>query len=129
MSDGWQATHIDDISAEQWPYWAPIRHHFGITAFGVNAWRGGPDDEVIKRHDEVESGHEEMYLVLSGRATFTLGDEEVDAAEGMCVCIADPDLERVAVAQEPNTVILSLGSKPGGAYEGGWEPMFLGGTE
>ena len=39
---GWQATHIDDIAAEQWPYWAPIRHHFGISAFGINAWRGGP---------------------------------------------------------------------------------------
>jgi hypothetical protein len=125
--DGWQATHIDDISAEQWPYWAPIRHHFGITAFGVNAWRGGPGDEVIKRHDETESGHEELYLVLSGRATFTVGDEDVDAPAGMCVCIHDPGIERVGVAQEPNTVILSLGSRPGGVYEGGWDTGYLEG--
>jgi hypothetical protein len=125
--DGWQATHIDDISAEQWPYWAPIRHHFGIRAFGVNAWRGGPGDEVIKRHDESESGHEELYLVLSGRATFTLGEEEVDAPAGMFVCIEDPGVERIAVAQEPNTVVLSLGSKPGGAYEGGWDTHYLEG--
>jgi len=123
--DGWQATHIDDISAEQWPYWAPIRHHFGIRAFGVNAWRGGPGDEVIKRHDETESGHEELYLVLSGRATFTLGGEDVDAPEGMCVSISDPAVERVAVAQEPNTVVLSIGNAPGGAYEGGWDTGYL----
>jgi quercetin dioxygenase-like cupin family protein len=123
--DGWQATHIDDISSEQWPYWAPIRHHFGIRAFGINAWRGGPGDEVIKHHDETESGHEELYLVLSGRATFTLGGEEVDAPEGMCVCVTDPAVERVAVAEEPNTVVLSLSSKPGGAYEGGWDTAYL----
>jgi hypothetical protein len=123
--DGWQATHIDDISSEQWPYWAPIRHHFGIHAFGVNAWRGGPGDEVIKRHDETGSGHEELYLVLSGRATFTLGGEEIDAPEGMCVAVSDPAVERVAVAEEPNTVVLSLGSKPGGAYEGGWDTGYL----
>jgi len=125
--DGWQATHIDDIAAEQWPYWAPIRHHFGMQAFGVNAWRGGPGDEVIKRHDESESGHEELYIVLSGRAAFTVGGDEIDAPAGMCVCIGDPALERIAVAQEPNTVVLSLGNKPGGAYEGGWDTGYLEG--
>ena len=60
----YQATHIDDISAEKWPYWAPIRHHFGITTFGINAWRGGQGDEVIKRHHESESGSPELYLVV-----------------------------------------------------------------
>jgi hypothetical protein len=125
--DGWQATHMDEIAAAQWPYWAPIRHHFGMQAFGVNAWRGGPGDEVIKRHDESGSGHEELYIVLSGRATFTVAGEDVDAPAGMCVCIHDTGLERIAVAQEPNTVVLSLGNKPGGAYEGGWDTGYLEG--
>ena len=125
--DGWQATHMDDISAEQWPYWAPIRHHFGMQAFGVNAWRGGPGDEVIKRHDESDSGHEELYIVLSGRATFTVGGDDVDAPAGVCICIQNASLERIAVAQEPNTVVLSLGNKPGGAYEGGWDTGYLEG--
>ncbi len=119
------ATDLKDIAAEQWPYWAPIRHHFGLTAFGVNAWRGGPEDELIKRHDESGSGHEELYIVLSGRATFTIGGEDVDAPVGTCVCIKDPALERLAVAQEPDTVVLSLGSKPGAAYQGGWDTGYL----
>src|SRR5205823_14881956 len=68
---GYKATHLDDIAAEQWPYWAPIRHHFDIGAFGINAWRGTDGDEVIKRHTESESGQEELFLVLSGRCTFT----------------------------------------------------------
>ena len=123
--DGWQATHLDDIAAAQWPYWAPIRHHFGMRAFGVNAWRGGPGDEVIKGHNESENGHEELYIVLSGRATFTVGGEEIDAPTGMCVCISDPALERVAVAQEASTVVLSIGNTPGGAYVGGWDTGYL----
>jgi uncharacterized cupin superfamily protein len=122
---GWQATNLDDIAAEQWPYWAPIRHHFGISAFGVNAWRGAPGDEVIKRHNESDHGHEELYLVLSGRAIFTVGDEEIDAPAGMCVCITDPSAERIAVAQEPDTVVLSIGNKPGAAYEVGWDAGYL----
>jgi hypothetical protein len=43
----------------------------------------------------------------------------------MCVCINDAGAERVAVAQEPNTVVLSIGSKPGAAYEGGWDTGYL----
>jgi len=98
-----------------------------MQAFGVNAWRGGPGDEVIKRHDESDSGHEELYIVLSGRATFTVGGDDVDAPAGMCICIQNAGLERIAVAQEPNTVVLSLGNKPGGAYEGGWDTGYLEG--
>ena len=29
---------IDEISDGRAP-WRPVRHHFGIKAFGVNAWR------------------------------------------------------------------------------------------
>jgi uncharacterized cupin superfamily protein len=123
----YRATHIDDISAEKWPYWAPIRHHFGISSFGVNAWRGGPGDEVVKKHNESESGHEELYFVLSGAATFTIDADDVEAPAGMCLYVEDPRAERVAFAQEPNTVVLSIGAKPGGTYEGGWDTGYLEG--
>ena len=121
----YEATHIDDITAAKWPYWAPIRHHFGIEAFGVNAWRGGPGDEVIKKHNHAESAEQELYLVLSGRATFTIGADDVDAPTGTCVCISDAEVERVAFAQEPNTVVLSIGGEPGKPYAGGWDTGYL----
>ena len=79
---GYTACHLDEIAAEQWPYWAPIRHHFDVRSFGVNAWRGKDGDEVIKRHTEEESGQEELYIVLSGHATFTVGGDDVDAPAG-----------------------------------------------
>ncbi len=52
----------------------PIRRAMGVTAFGVNAYTGrDAGDEVIEPHDEQGHGsgrHEELYVVLTGRAEF-----------------------------------------------------------
>ena len=122
----YRAAHLDEIAAEQWPYWAPIRHHLGITTFGINAWRGVSGDEVIKRHEESESASPELYVVMSGRATFTIGDDEVDAPAGTLVYITDPSVERVAFAQEDGTVVLSVGAGPEGSFtHSGWDTGYL----
>ena len=125
----WSAAHLDDIAAEQWPYWAPIRHHFDIRTFGINAWRGTTGDEVIKRHHESESDAPELYLVLSGHATFTIGGSEVEAPAGMLVFVADPAVERLAVANETNTVVLSIGAAAEGEAfaPAGWDSSYLEG--
>ena len=32
--------------------WRPVRHHFGIRSFGVNAWTGkAAGDRIINEHD------------------------------------------------------------------------------
>ena len=118
----YEAAHLDEIVAEKWPYWAPIRFHFDIRAFGANAWRGGPGDEVIKRHAEDAGGHEELYIVLRGGATFTVAGDEVDAPAGTLIFIREPQTERVAFATEADTVVLSLGGWAGKAFEpSDWE--------
>jgi hypothetical protein len=114
---GYSAAQLDDIVAKKWPYWAPIRYHFDIRSFGINAWRGGAGDEVIKKHAEGEGGHEELYMVLSGHATFTVAGDEIDAPTGMCVHISDPLAERSATATEAGTVVLSLGGWGDKAFE------------
>ena len=43
--------------------WRPVRHHFGITSFGINAWTGREaGDRIINEHDE-EGEDEELYFV------------------------------------------------------------------
>ena len=111
------AARLDDIVAEKWPYWAPIRHHFGIQAFGINAWRGSNGDEVIKQHAEGEGGHEELYVVFSGHALFTIAGDELDAPAGTLVYVRDPLAERNAVARADGTVVLTLGGWAGKAFE------------
>ena len=106
---------IDEITDGRCP-WRPVRHHLGITSFGVNAWTGREaGDRIINEHDEANE-NEELYLVHTGRAKFELGDEQVDAPAGTFV-FARPGLKRTAFAEEPGTTILALGGTPGQAYE------------
>ncbi len=117
-----RSVHIDEIPAaggEDEPAWRPVRHHLGIQAFGVNAWVGNAGDEVIEEHVETQDSptrHEELYFVTSGRATFTVDDEDVDAPAGTFVFVPDPESRRRAVATEPGTAILAIGAAPGEAY-------------
>jgi tetratricopeptide (TPR) repeat protein len=98
----------------------PIRIPLGIAAFGVNAYgsreAGG---RVIEEHDELGAGagrHEELYVVLGGRATFTVAGEELDAPAGTLVFVRDPDARRGAVAAEPDTTVLVVGGTVGKAF-------------
>ena len=98
--------------------WAPVRHALDIAAFGVNAFtaqRSGA--EVIEDHDESDSRHEELYVVLTGRAEFTVGDATFDAPAGTLVAVRDPDLRRVARASQAQTTVLAVGGVVGEAFE------------
>ena len=96
--------------------WLPLRRRLGVAAFGVNAWRAGEGDAVIEEHDETTSGHEELYVVVRGSATFTVGGEDVDAPAGTIVFVSDPAARRGAVARAADTLVLTVGAKPGAAY-------------
>ena len=107
-------------------HWLPLRHTLGVRAFGTNAYRGDAGEQVIEEHTEEAARHEELYVVLQGRARFTLDGEDVDAPAGTAVFLPDPPTLRVAVAEEDGTVVLAVGNKPGEAYETStWEECFL----
>jgi len=97
--------------------WSPIRKRFGVESFGINAWTAEKaDDRIIPEHDEVPSGHEELYLVIAGHATFTVDGEEIDGPHGTVLFVRDPAAKRAAYAREPNTTVLAVGAAPGKAY-------------
>ncbi len=114
---------IEEISDGRCP-WRPVRHHFGITSFGINTWTGrNAGDRIFNEHDEadIEDQQEELYFVHSGRARFELDGEAVDAPAGTFVYVL-PEVTRTAFAEEPGTTIVSVGATPGKAYEpSGWE--------
>ena len=117
---------IEEITDGRCP-WRPVRHHFGITSFGVNAWTGqNAGDRIINEHDESEEQdlQEELYLVQRGRATFELDGERVDAPAGTLV-FARQDVKRTAFAEEPGTTIVALGGTPGKAYEPSGSEIWL----
>ena len=114
---------IDELDDGRQP-WRPVRHHFGISSFGITAWTGHEaGDRILNEHDEADQSEraEELYLVMQGRAVFELDGERRDAPAGTFVFV-EPEVKRTAYAEEPGTTIVAVGGVPGKAYEvSGWE--------
>jgi quercetin dioxygenase-like cupin family protein len=97
-----------------------VREHLGIGGFGVNAFRAvSTEGRVIGEHAEdgiFSRGQEELYVVISGKATFTVDGDEVEAEPGTLVLVRS-GVTRSAVAHEEGTTVLVVGGTPGQAYE------------
>jgi mannose-6-phosphate isomerase-like protein (cupin superfamily) len=102
----------------------PVRHRLGITTFGVTASTAHADGaRLITEHDEAETGSsEELYVVMSGHATFEVDGERLDAPAGTFLRVA-PGVSRTAFARDAGTTVLAIGAAaPGKPYKpDGWE--------
>jgi tetratricopeptide (TPR) repeat protein len=97
--------------------WSPLRMHLDVRSFGVNAWTANETGaQLIGEHDEAPSGHEELYLITSGAATFTVDGEEIAATAGTVVFVPDPASKRGAVAVEAGTTVFAVGGQPDAVY-------------
>lgn len=96
-----------------------VRRDLDITSFGVNAfYQGESGAPVIGEHEEKgpgASGHEELYVVVEGGATFTVDGNEVDAPRGTAVFV-HAGTKRSALATENGTIVLVVGGTPGQAW-------------
>jgi hypothetical protein len=105
--------------------WKPVRRPLGVTAFGINAYTAvNAGDEVVEEHTEEQLGHEEIYFVHTGHATFTIDGEEVDAPAGTMVYLDDVKQRRHAIAKEPGTTVIAIGGVPGKHEPSAWEYFF-----
>ena len=108
--------------------WRPVRRTLGIEAFGINAYTGDAGDFVVEEHDELGAGaghHEEVYVVVTGRATFTVDGESFDAPVGTLVFLDDPKERRGARAEEDATTVLAVGGVRGEPFRiSPWEFAF-----
>jgi hypothetical protein len=126
----YEVTHLDELESfpvdDEGLTWRPIRRRLDVRALGVNAWtaeRAG--QRVVEEHTERSNAHEEIYVVVRGRATFTLDGREVDVPAGGLVHLPDPAVRRGAIAAEDGTTVLALGAKPGVAFEpSAWEETY-----
>ena len=124
-----RVARIEDVPVHGSPVeglsWRPVRHHLGVRAFGVNAYTGAAEgDLVIEPHDE--DAHEELYVVLAGLARFSVDGEAVEAPAGTLVLVTPPS-HRVAHAGAPATTVLVVGGTPGEAFAvSEWETSWRG---
>ena len=129
MTDSFRVARLDEIEpiAVAGVSWLPLRRTLGVTAFGINANRASAGEHVVEPHDETGSGagkHEELYLVVSGRARFTVAGEELDAPAGTVVFVHDRAARREAVALEDATTVVVAGGETGTIVPSPWEHFF-----
>ena len=118
-----RVTSIDDVprvEGADGSDWLRLRKELGVRAFGVNVYGADAGKRVIEEHDELGTAagrHQELYLVLRGRARFELDGDVHDAPTRTAVFVRDPAVRRGAHAEEDGTLVLVVGGNPGHAYE------------
>jgi tetratricopeptide (TPR) repeat protein len=129
MSDGYEILTLDEVerASHRGGNLIPVRHTLGFQPAGVNAWIADKGGQLIPPHEE-DSGNEELYTVVRGRATFTVGDETADAPAGTLVFVP-PEVFRTAAAEEDGTIVFAVGGTAGQAFNaGGWDSFALADT-
>jgi len=122
VSDGYRILTLGEVETapHRGSNLIPIRHLLDYRAAGVNGWRADAGEQLIPPHEE-DSGNEELYVVVSGLATFTVGDEPQRAIAGTLVFV-EPGVFRTAVAEEDGTIVFVVGATIGEAFDGGgWD--------
>lgn len=123
QSKGYEILSLDEI--EPVPYHAregekllTVDRLLGYRIAGVNGWVGDAGERLVPEHEEDDD--EELYVVVRGRATFTVAGKEVDAPAGTLLHLLAGE-KRAAVSAEEGTIVLVIGAEPGKAHEpSGW---------
>jgi quercetin dioxygenase-like cupin family protein len=129
VSDGYTILTLDelDTASHRDSTLIPVRHALGFRAAGVNAWKADAGEQLMPPHEE-DSGSEELYVVVRGRARFTVGEEEAEAPAGTLVFVPS-EVFRTAVAGEDDTVVFVVGGRIGEPFNvGGWDSFALADT-
>jgi tetratricopeptide (TPR) repeat protein len=129
MSEGYTILTLAEVetASHRGSNLIPVRHTLGFRPAGVNAWIADAGGQLIPPHEE-DSGNEELYAVVRGRATFTVGEETADARAGMLVFVP-PEVFRTAAAAEDGTIVFAVGGTVGEAFNpGGWDSFAIADT-
>jgi len=114
---GYTLFNRDDPSIENFrDVFFKIRRALGTTAFGINELRM-PAGFEGKEHDEVETGHEEVYIVLEGSGTCTVDGDAVEVAAGDYLRV-DAEATRQVVAGADGLTFVVVAAKPKPEYDG-----------
>ena len=96
--------------------WHSVRRALGATGFGVGAYSAArAGDVLVGAHDETGLGsnrHEELYVVLAGKALFDLDGRELEVGPEEFLLV-EPEVRRGARALTDGTSVLVIGGTPG----------------
>lgn len=108
----WSRINVDEIEGAG-PGGAVrfVRRQLGVRAFGIN-WFQLPPNSEGRRHDESETGQEEVNVIVRGGGSYRIDGVEVPAREGDFFRF-DPETVRQPVAGPDGLTMIAVGVRPG----------------
>jgi quercetin dioxygenase-like cupin family protein len=91
-----------------------VRKELGLEAFGLN-WFELPPGTAGHEHAEVESGQEEVNIVVRGGGVWRIDGDEIAVREGT-VLRFDPETVRCPVSGPDGMTFIAVGARRG-SYE------------
>lgn len=93
-----------------------VRAGLGVTSFGLQVIELPPNSTHYPQHDHTHDEQEEVYAVLSGRATLQAGGEDHVLEPGTFARVG-PGEKRKFVTGDEGVRFLAIGATPGKPYE------------
>jgi Cupin domain len=96
-----------------------VRAGLGVTSFGLAVMDLPPNFNEYPDHDQLHDEQEEVYTLLSGRATLRVGGEggeEHTLEPGVWIRVGAAERRKIITGDEPASV-LAVGGSPGKVYE------------
>jgi hypothetical protein len=91
-----------------------VRRELGVEAFGIN-WFELPANTEGRKHDESDSGQEEVNVIVRGSGVYRIGGEEVPFTAGTAFRF-DPETTRQPLAGPDGFTMVAIGARRG-SYE------------
>jgi hypothetical protein len=112
---GYSMIHVDEVEPAG-PGGAVrfVRRVLGVEAFGIN-WFEIPPNTEGREHDELETGQEEVNLIVAGSGWYRVDGEEIPVTVGTFMRF-DPGTTRVPIAGPDGMTMIGIGARRG-SYE------------
>ncbi len=85
-----------------------IRAALGVSAFGINQVELPAGYDKYPDHDELATGHEEVFYCLRGSGTITVDGEDVEMRPGRYVFVT-PEARRKLVPGDDGMTVIVVG--------------------
>jgi mannose-6-phosphate isomerase-like protein (cupin superfamily) len=115
MAD-YTAKRIEDMEAVFLGAFKRARAELGVEAFGMQVIDLPPNLDSYPEHDHVESGQEEVFVVMRGGGEIEVDGERV-AIDPETIIRVGPEARRKLWPGEQGMRVLALGGTPGQPYE------------
>ena len=115
MSD-YTLTPIDEIEGVVFGSFKRARAQLGVESFGMQVLDLPPNASQYPEHDHVDSGQEEVFVVLRGSGEIEIDGERHPLDPDTLIRVG-PEPKRKIWPSEEGMRVLALGGCPGRPYE------------